>query len=55
MHQATNQEDNSRYIIEADIAIEKLYKGEKPGEIAVLALLIDLDTGKIPDELYKKC
>ncbi len=34
-------------------AIGAVIRGEKH-ELAFLALLIDLDTGRMPDEMYKK-
>ena len=46
-----NQEKDYRARI--DEAIEALYRGEKRDE-HMLALLIDPNTGRMPDEMYKK-
>ena len=46
-----NNQENYRARI--DEAIEAVYRGEKRDE-HFLALLIDLETGRMPDEMYDK-
>ena len=57
MDQVDNQkEDLSRaYIIDVDRAIRQLYELQSLGEDAALVVLIDLNTMKFPEELYKQC